>query len=101
MSRAPAETAASSVSSTLHALANEPSVGLHYVAEHIKRSTPALLSTKADVARAGAALSGAARDAEDALKELSAATAGGTRASLANAARLAASSTALASKGAR
>ena len=96
MDSAAADRACAGVTDCLHTLANEPSLGLYYVMEHIQRSVPALVTDKAALGQAAEALRGADLDAKFALEEMTAATAGGTQQALANTARLAAISTSLA-----
>ena len=98
MDAATADKACASVTECFHTLANEPSLGLYYVMEHIQRSVPALVADKASLHQASEALRGADLDAGYALDDMTAATAGGTQSALANTARLAAMSTPLAAK---
>ena len=93
---AAAERACASVTDSLQMIANEPSLGLYYVNEHIQRSVPALVADKAALGQAADALRGADLDAGFALEDMIAATAGGTHTALANTARLAAMSAPLA-----
>ena len=79
----------SGVTDMMHTLANEPSIGLYYVAEHIQRSLPALVADKATLIVAAERLRGADLDAGYALDDMRAATSGGTSAALANIAALA------------
>ena len=55
-------------------LANEPSLGLYYVMEHIQRATPNIINNKTEMARSGDLLHGAGLDASYALDELKLAT---------------------------
>lgn len=91
-----ADRACAGVTDCLHTLANEPSLGLYYVIEHIQRSVPALVADKAALNEAAEALRGADLDAGFALEDMALATAGGTQRALGNTARLAAISTSLA-----
>lgn len=77
------------VSSVSHQLANEPSLGLYYVVEHIQRSVPALVSDKKELQRAAERLRGSDLDAGFALEDMTAATAGGTQRALTNVIHLA------------
>ena len=52
-----------SLTECVHTLANEPSLGLYYVCEHIQRAVPALVGHKQEVAQAGEQLHGADLDA--------------------------------------
>ena len=98
MDVAATEKACAGVSDCFHTLANEPSLGLYYVMEHIQRSVPALVADKAALRQASETFSGANLDAGFALDDMTMATSGGTQSALANTARLAAVSTSLASK---
>ena len=98
MDAATADKACSGVTECFHTLANEPSLGLYYVMEHIQRSTPALVADKTSLRQAREAMMGADLDAGYALEDMTAATAGGTQSALANTARLAAISTPLAAR---
>lgn len=86
------------VTDVMRTLANEPSVGLYYVNEHIQRSVPALVNDKQQLNKAREALRGADLDAGYALEDMTAATSGGTQQALANVARLAAMATAVTSR---
>ena len=86
---ASADRACAAVTDVLHTLANEPSVGLYYVCEHIQRSVPALVSDKEQMRTTTNAVKGADLDAGFAMQDLSAATDGGTQRALANTAKLA------------
>ena len=97
-SSAEATRACAGVTDCLHTLANEPSLGLYYVMEHIQRSVPALVADKTALQQAAESLRGADLDAGFALDDMMAATAGGTQRALANTARLADISTSLASR---
>ena len=96
-----ADRAVAGVTDCFHTLANEPSLGLYYVVEHIQRSVPALVADKAALSQATDALQGADLDAGFALEDMTAATAGGTQRALANTAALAARSTTLVAAAAR
>lgn len=85
-----AEQVCGRVTDAMRTLANEPSLGLYYVIEHIQRSVPALVADKAAMGGAMQALRGADLDAGYALEDMRAATSGGTQAALANVAHLAA-----------
>ena len=98
MDAAAADKACSGVTDCFHTLANEPSLGLYYVMEHIQRSVPALVADKAALSSATESLKGADLDAGFALEDMTAATSGGTQSALANTARLAAISTSLAAR---
>ena len=71
---AAAETVVTGVTDCMHTLANEPSLGLYFVMEHIQRSTPSLVDDKQQVAQSGQVLQGANLDAGFALDELTLAT---------------------------
>ena len=79
----------SSVSETVHTLANEPSLGLYYVADHVQRSVPHLISGKQELSRLTELLRGADLDASFGLENVRAATADSTRSSFASIHRLA------------
>ena len=89
-------TVCSGVTGTLHTLANEPSVGLYYVVEHIQRSVPALVADKVIHRQTAEALHGADLDAGFALEDMTAATSGTTQQALSSIARMAALATAAA-----
>ena len=89
-----AERLTTATSDTLQTLANEPSLGLYYVVEHIQRSVPKLVADKATLQKATEAAKGVGLDAQFAVEELDAAVSGATQASLANVLRLVNSSTA-------
>lgn len=89
-----AERLTTATSDTLQTLANEPSLGLYYVVEHIQRSVPKLVADKATLQKATDAAKGVGLDAQFAIEELDAAVSGATQASLANVLRLVNSSTA-------
>ena len=63
-----------SLTECVHTLANEPSLGLYYVCEHIQRAVPALVNNKAELAKAGEQLHGADLDAAFAQEQMSSAT---------------------------
>lgn len=73
----------------LHTLANEPSLGLYYVVEHIQRSLPALVADKVALNAATERLRGLDLDAGYALEDMRAATSGGTSSALHNIASMA------------
>jgi len=85
-----ADRACGGLTDCAHTLANEPSLGLYYVMEHIQRSVPALVADKAEVRGAAEALRGAGLDVGYALDDMRAATAGGTQRALRDTVRLAA-----------
>ena len=87
---AAAEKVCNSVTDSLRTLANEPSVGLYYVVEHIQRSVPALAADKAALSQVATTLRGADLDAGYALDDMREATSGGTQNALANVAKMAA-----------
>ena len=89
MSSLDSGTVCAGVTDCFHTLANEPSLGLYYVVEHIQRSVPALVADKAALNKATEAMRGIDLDAGFDLSDLTAATAGGTQRSLANTALLA------------
>lgn len=66
------------VSECMGTLANEPSLGLYYVMEHIQRSTPTLIANRQQVAQKTDALHGAFLDASYALDELTLVTSSST-----------------------
>ncbi len=86
--RQAAERLTTSTTGVLHNLANEPSVGLYYVCDHIQRSVPALVADKVALRQAGERLRGVDLDAGYALEDMAAATSGATLASLKNTANL-------------
>ena len=90
-----ADRAVAGVTDVFHTLANEPSLGLYYVVEHIQRSVPALVADKVALNQASEALQGADLDAGFALEDMTAATAGSTQRALATTAALVARSTSL------
>ena len=69
-----AEAVCAGVTDCMHTLANEPSLGLYYVMEHIQRCTPNIIGDKQQIARSGQLLHGATLDAGFALDELKVAT---------------------------
>eukprot|EP00966_Prymnesium_polylepis_P014558 336153-Prymnesium_polylepis.1 len=69
-----AEKVCRGVTESMTTLANEPSLGLYYVMEHIQRSTPNMIGDKQEARRSGELLHGARLDAEYALDELTLAT---------------------------
>ena len=77
------------VTDVMHTLANEPSLGIYYVIEHIQRAVPALVEDKVQLAAAAEACKGAGLDAGFALEDMTAATSGSTLSALQNVARLA------------
>jgi len=85
---AAADRLCTSTTDVLHTLANEPSVGLYYVSEHIQRSVPGLLADKAVIEQAGERLRGVELDTGFALEEMQQSSSGGTLSALANAAQL-------------
>lgn len=70
------------VNEIMYTLANEPSVGLYYVVEHIQRSLPALVADKATLNSATEQLQGVDLDAGFALEDIRAVTSGGTSSAL-------------------
>jgi hypothetical protein len=92
---AAADRTCAGITDCAHTLANEPSLGLYYVVEHIQRSVPALVADKVALNQSTEAMRGADLDAGYALEDMKAATAGGTQRALANTARLASASAAL------
>lgn len=89
-----AERFTTATSDTLQKLANEPSLGLYYVVEHIQRSVPKLVADKVKLQKATESATGVALDAQFAMEELDAAASGATQSSLANVLSLVNSSTA-------
>ena len=89
-----AERFAASASETVQMLANEPSMGLYYVMEHVQRSVPTLAADKAQLRKAAEAARGIETDARFALDELDSAVSGAAQSALANTLRLAKSSAA-------
>ena len=71
---AAAEKVSAGMTESVHTLANEPSLGLYYVCEHIQRAVPALVNNKAELAKAGEQLHGADLDAAFAQEQMSSAT---------------------------
>ena len=57
----------------VHTLANEPSLGLYYVCEHIQRAVPALVGHKQELAKAGGQLHGVDLDAAFAQEQVASA----------------------------
>ena len=84
--------ACAEVTEVFHTLANEPSVGLYYVTEHIQRSVPTLVAEKQQLNQAAEGFQGAGLDASFALHELTAATSGSVSGALENVLRLTKSS---------
>lgn len=79
----------SNVTEVFHTLANEPSLGLYYVMEHIQRSVPALVADKQQINQAAESFRGASLDAGFALEDMTTATSGSTSRALDNVLRLA------------
>lgn len=79
----------SGVTHFVHTLANEPSLGLHYVSEHINRSVPSLVQSKTALLQSAELLEGAGTDAGLDVEEIMAATSNATQDSLKRAATLA------------
>ena len=75
----------------VHTLANEPSLGLYYVCEHIQRAVPALVGHKQEVAKAGGQLHGADLDAAFAQEQMASAVSADTQRVFDSIQRLAAS----------
>jgi hypothetical protein len=73
-----AEKVCGNVSETLHTLANEPSLGLYYVADHVQRSVPQLVASKQELCRTTELVKGADVDAGFGLENMRAATASDT-----------------------
>ena len=92
---AAAEQLCASVTGYAHTLANEPSVGLYYIVEHIQRSVPSLVETKRELTRDAERLRGVELDAGFDLEDMALATSGGALRALANSAALARSATAV------
>lgn len=84
-----AEQLSASATAFAHTLANEPSVGLYYVAEHVQRSVPELVEAKRELAQGAERLRGADLDAGFDLEDMALATSGGTQRALSNAIALA------------
>ena len=80
----PSTAMCSAATEALHTLANEPSIGLYYVCEHIQRSVPALVADKAALKQTTEQLQGADLDAGYALEDMKAATDGRAVSALAN-----------------
>ena len=80
---------AAGVTDTLHTLANEPSLGMYYVMEHIQRATPSLIGDKQGIVQSGDALHGADTDAAFALEDMALATSTSTRTTFERIAQLA------------
>tara|TARA_B110001452_G_scaffold241797_1_gene224191 strand:+ start:950 stop:1252 length:303 start_codon:yes stop_codon:yes gene_type:complete len=85
-----AEKVATGLSECVHTVANEPSLGLYYVMEHIQRSVPAVVGIKRDLASQRERLEGADLDAAFAQEQLHAAVSDDTKQILTRAAKLAA-----------
>ncbi len=102
MRRAPPaeERVCSGISDYLHTLANEPSVGLYYVHDHIQRSVPALVASKAELIKVGEQLRGMEHDARLDAADLRSAIDGDTLSTLQNVRALALAAAAKASAGA-
>ena len=86
---AAADKVATGLSECVHTVANEPSLGLYYVMEHIQRSVPAVVGIKRDLASQRERLEGADLDAAFAQEQLRAAVSDNTRQTLTRAAKLA------------
>ena len=84
-----AERFAASASETVQLLANEPSVGLYYVTEHVQRSVIELAGDKARLRKATEVAKGLDMDAGFALAELDATLSGATQSAFSNTLRLA------------
>lgn len=91
-----AERLAASTTDLVHALANEPSLGLFYVCEHIQRSVPALVADKSALNQAAEQLRGVDVDAGFAVDDIETVTKGGTLTALSNTANLMAHSSVIA-----
>ena len=85
-----ADKVAAGASDYVHTVANEPSLGLYYVMEHIQRSVTAIVSIKRDLASHRERMEGADLDAAFAQQQLHAAVSDDTRQILTRAAKLAA-----------
>ena len=85
-----ADKVAAGASDYVHTVANEPSLGLYYVMEHIQRSVPTVVGLKRELTRAGDELHGADLDAAFAQEQMRAAVSEDTHSTLARAAALAA-----------
>ena len=71
--QAATDKAASGVTEGVHTVANEPSLGLYYVIEHIQRGVPALVGIKRSLAQSGEQITGADLDAAFAQEQMSSA----------------------------
>ena len=91
-----AEKICGNVSETLHTLANEPSLGLYYVTDHVQRSVPNLVAGKQELCRLTELVKGADIDAGFGLENMRAATAGSTVRRFENVQRLASAAAACA-----
>ena len=80
----------------LHSLANEPTLGLYYVVDHVQRSGPHLVETKRELQRSTEALRSAELDAGYALENMRSATDGRALRSFESAGASAAAATAAA-----
>lgn len=90
------------VTETFHTLANEPSLGMYYVMEHIQRAVPALVADKQQHNEVAETFRGIGLDAGFALDDMKMATSGATTRTLDNILRLAeASQRQLASRASR
>lgn len=91
-----AEKVCSGTNSVLHSLANEPTLGLYYVVDHVQRSGPQLVETKRELQRSTEALRSAELDAGYALENMRVATNGRALRSFENASASAATAAAAA-----
>ena len=87
-----------SLTECVHTLANEPSLGLYYVCEHIQRAVPALVGHKQEVAQAGEQLHGADLDAAFAQEQMASAVSADTQSVFDSIQRLAATAAATAQR---
>ena len=81
--------ACAGVTEVFHTLANEPSLGLYYVMEHIQRAVPALVADKQQLNDAADTFRGIELDARFALQDMTTATSGVTSRTLDNVLRMA------------
>ena len=81
--------ACAGVTEVFHTLANEPSLGLYYVMEHIQRAVPALVADKQQLNSAADDFGGIGMDARFAVEDMTMATSGVTSRTLDNVLRLA------------
>ena len=87
-----------SLTECVHTLANEPSLGLYYVCEHIQRAVPALVGHKQEVAQVGEQLHGADLDAAFAQEQMASAVSPDTQSVFDSIQRLAATAAATAQR---